>query len=330
MILTGHSIASAEAWLTYCTQNSKEYEIIEVDGLDSSSNQAMLDDLQLYQNKRLQKPYLSLILAPDRDLSSDKLRQLVEDIRRELKLTENQMIAITHAEKRNMKHVHILINRVNYMDVTFNDSFIGVWCMKIASEVAQKHGLTDVYNNRFKAGNKLGAKENDQNGSHRVELANELREVVKNVMQNEDVRNYPDVIEALQIEYNVEMKITKHKNGSYGVSLSYKDQTFKASHISRLLTLIPDGDTFSPNKAFVKFMDDKFEKEKDDDFANKTLDQLHADFLVHKDFDRLNREMAALMNIYMGGSNKSKENEENEAEFLRKKYGSRKNNTFRL
>lgn len=330
MILTGHSIASAESWYAYCTQNSKEYDIIDVVGLDTSNSQAMLDDLLLFQNQRLQKPYLSLILSPDRDLSKDKLRVIIEDIRKELKLTENQMIAITHAEKRNMKHVHILINRVNYMDVTFKDNYIGLSCMKAASEVARKHGLTDVYNNRFKSGNTFGAKEHDQNGNQRVAIANELREIVQYVLHNEDVRNYSDVIDALQNEHEVKTQITKHKNGSYGVALNFKDQTFKASHISRLLTLVPDGDTFSPNKAFEKFMDDKFDNEKDDNIDNKTMDQINADFMLHQDFERLNREMAALMTIYMGGSNKSKENEEKEAEFLRKKYGRRKNNNFRL
>lgn len=330
MILTGHSIASAEAWYAYCTQNSKEYEIIDVDGLDTSNSQAMLDDFLLFQNNRLQKPYLSFILSPDRDLSADKLRGIIEDIRKELKLSENQMIAITHAEKRNMKHVHILINRVNYMDVTFKDNFIGVWCMKIASEVARKHGLTDVYNNRFKSGNKFGAKEHDQHGNQRVVIANELREIVQNVLNNKDVINYSDVMNALQYEHAVNTQISKHKNGSYGVALSFKDQTFKASHISRLLTLLPDGDTFSPNKTFEKFMEEKLEKEKDENIEIMTMDQIDADFNVHLDVERINREMAALKSIYMGESNKSKEKEEKEAEFLRKKYGRRNNNTFRL
>lgn len=329
MILTGHSIASAESWFAYCTQNSKKYDIIDVDGLDTSNSQAMLDDLKLFQNQRLQKPYLSLILSPDRDLNADKLRVIIEDIRKELKLTENQMIAITHAEKRNMKHVHILINRVNYMDVTFKDNYIGVWCMKIASEVARKHGLTDVYNSRFKSGNKFGAKEHDHNGNQRVAIANELREIVNNVLHNEGVKNYEDLMKALQNEHKVQTQITKHKNGSYGVALSFKDQTYKASHISRLLTLTPDGDTFCPNKAFEKLMAGKFDDEKNDNIEIKTIDQIHADYLIHLDYDRLNREMAILMNFYMGESDKSKEKEEKEAEFLRKKYGRRRNNTFR-
>ena len=51
-----------------------------------------------------------------------------------------------------------------------------------------------------------------------------------------------------------------------------------------------------------------------DGVDNKTMDQINADFMLHQDFERLNREMAALMTIYMGGSNKSKENEEKEAD----------------
>mgnify|MGYP006143240139 CR=1 FL=1 len=54
MILTGHSIASAESWYAYCTQNSKEYDIIDVVGLDTSNSQAMLDDLLLFQKKDAQ------------------------------------------------------------------------------------------------------------------------------------------------------------------------------------------------------------------------------------------------------------------------------------
>ncbi|MEY3500942.1 MAG: hypothetical protein RL308_2611 [Bacteroidota bacterium] len=330
MILKGHSIGSAGDWLSYCTQPGKIYEIMHTDGLDVSSMDAMLSDLQLFENPRLKKPFLSLILSPDRDLDNDKLILVIEDLRKELKLTDNQMIAITHAEKRNMKHVHLLFNRVDFNDKTYNDSFIGGYCTVAASEVAKKHGLTDVRSNRYSENKIFGAKEFDGKGSEHKKKAAELITIVKDILKKPDILSIEDVFGELHFEHHVDVTITKHKNGSYGVKLNHDGNNYKASQISRLLTLSPDGDTYGPNKAMKNYMKEKVESITIKTIELKTIDQIHAEFMIHNNYDVFQNEMATLKAIYMGGINKSKTNEEKEAEFLRKKYDYRPKITFQL
>lgn len=330
MILKGHSIGSAGDWLSYCTQPGKIYEIIHTDGLDVSSMENMLSDLELFENPRLQKPFLSLILSPDRDLDNDKLILVIEDLRKELKLTDNQMIAITHAEKRNMKHVHLLFNRVDFNDKTYNDSFIGGYCTVAASEVAKKHGLTDVRSNRYSENKIFGAKEFDGKGSEHKKKAAELISIVKDILKKPDILSIDDVFGELNYEHQVNVEINQFKNGSYGVKLNYEGQNYKASQISRLLTLIPNGETYGPNRAMENFMQQKIESLTEKTAEVKTMEQISNEFSVHNDFDIYERDMAALKAFYVEGINKSNEKAEKDSEFLRKKYSFRPKITFKL
>lgn len=330
MILKGHSIGSASDWLSYCTQPGKIYEIMHTDGLDTTSMNTMLDDLELFENPRLQKPFLSLILSPDRDLDNEKLILVIEDIRKELKLTDNQMIAITHAEKRNMKHVHLLFNRVDFNDKTYNDSYIGGYCTLAASEVAKKHGLTDVRGNRYSENKIFGAKEFDGIGSERTKKAAELITIVKDILKKPDILSIDDVFGELNYEHQVNVEINQNNNGSYGVKLNYEGHNYKASDISRLLTLVPNGDTFGPNKSMESFMQKKIDSLEAEAPVYKSMEEIDAAFDVHQNLDIYQKDMAALKLFYKGIINKSREKDEKDAEFMRKKYSFRPKVNFRI
>ena len=62
----------------------------------------------------------------------------------------------------------------------------------------------------------------------------------------------------------------------------------------------------------------------------KSMEQINAEFGVHQNADVFLKEIANLKAFYHGARNKSKEMEEKNAEFLRKKYSYRPKSTFRL
>ena len=109
MILKSHSIKSADNLVKYCLQDSKIANIIHSDGIDYDDVNRIKDEFLLYNNSRLKNPYLSLILSPEIDLEDTILKTIINDTLKELKLDNHQMLAITHAEKRNTKHVHIKV-----------------------------------------------------------------------------------------------------------------------------------------------------------------------------------------------------------------------------
>ena len=311
MVLTSHSIASVGNTIDYCLQPIKIAEVIHSDGLDLSgisfdnstkhNTEALKQDFLMYQNDRLSKPYLSLILSPEIDLDNDKLKAVIDDVLKEMKLDNRQMIAITHTEHRAweedtketkpIKHVHILLNRVDYDNQTYNDKFIGLKGIQAASTVANKHNLRDVYNSRNYE-KKIIRKENSDYHKQKSDTAKKLQYIVKPLIYSKSTHSVDDIFHELISEHHVDVEITKFNNGRFGVQLNYEGQSFKASEVSRLLSVVPFEDSYTANKQLQAILDKNMENV--DLVGRKTEKEIKDDFLVHKDTKLFMSQLAEL------------------------------------
>lgn len=300
MILTSHSISSVSNTIDYCLQPIKIAEVIHSDGLDltgisfdnssAHNTEAIKQDFLLYQNERLSKPYLSLILSPEIDLDNKALKEIIDDLLKEMKLDNRQMIAITHTEHRAweqnsneskpIKHVHILLNRVDYNQNTYNDKFIGLKGIQAASKVANNHKLRDVYNTRDYE-RKAVKKTNSNYHSDKNATAMKLQNIVKPILYSRSNLTVDDVFQELISEHQVDIELTKFKNGSYGVQLKYENQTFKASEISRMLTVVPEGDSYKANKQLQQILDKNSMSSGNE--TPKTEKEIREDYNIHQD-----------------------------------------------
>ena len=332
MILTSHSIADIGKTIDYCLQPKKISNVLCSDGLDLSGlsldNKELHDtnnvknDFLLYQNKRLKKPYLSLIISPEMDLTNEKLKEIVHDTLKEMNLENHQMIAITHQElrgeegaKKPVKHVHILINRVGFNNATYNDSYIGLKGIKVISRVSQKHGLKDVYNTReYK--NKVAQKEGSKYHSEKKCEIERLQKIAKGIIYRKSTFTIDDIFQELQTEHQIDINITKFKNGRFGVVFKSNGHSIKASEVSRLLSVIPMEESYTANKKLELILEKNFY------YANsiqpKSMEEIQKEYLIHNDLEQLQMNLAAISEAFRVNIKKTSKNEEDKPKKKRK------------
>jgi len=334
MILTSKSIANIDKTIDYCLQPSKISDVLCSDGLDLSGlsldNTEQHDtsnvrgDFLLYQNPRLKKPYLSLILSPEIDLKKKKLQNIVKDLLDEMGLNNNQMIAITHMELRGeeqkpVKHVHILVNRVDFDGNTFKDNYIGLKGIQAISRISKRYDLKDVYNSRD-YNKKTTKKANSKFHSEKIKKIEELQKIVKQIIYSPKTHSINDVFDELKIEHGVDVEITKFKNGRFGVVFNFVGQSLKASEVSRQLTVVPHEDSYTANRLLQPILDSNLQQsnEKPWEAYNRVL----REYAVHQDTERFEFERLNLMSLmaFDNQERKQSDREERGAAYLRKKH----------
>lgn len=340
MVLTSHSIAHIGKTIDYCLQPSKVSNVLHSDGLDLSglsldefvhdhNTSIVKSEFLLYQNERLKKPYLSLILSPQVDIENEKLKEIVNDTLKEMGLDNHQMIAITHLEMRGLmearkpvKHVHILVNRVDYDGKTYNDKFIGIKGIQAASKVAKKHNLLDVYNNRQYT-KEMAVKSESQYHSKKSEIKYKLISLIEPIINTKTTHSIDDIFQELMNEHHVDIEITQFKNGRFGVMLNFEGESFKASEVSRLLTIVPGEEGYKANKQLQVILNRNIEnslrsipmtkKEIDDAFLEHRNAELYLSQLA---------ELTAFLSASIHDRHKT-EREERDAKYLKNKFGKR-------
>jgi len=341
MIMTSHSIKSVGQTIDYCLQPIKISDILISDGLDLTGlsldqseqhdTSIVKSEFLLYQNTRLQKPYLSLIISPDVALEKDSLKTVVKEMLSEMKLDNHQMLAITHEEmrgeeenKKPIKHIHVLVNRVDYDGITFNDSYIGLKGIQAISRVSQKLGLKDVYNSRV-YDEKPTQKRNSVYHSGKSKCIEDMRRLIKPLLHRKTTRKVDDLFDELANELSVDVKITMYKNGRFGVILEKDGHKIKASEVSRYLSVVPGEGSYTANKLLQPILErnisNSYNKENP-----KTEKEIKADFLIHGNYEKLLSDLSDLTTFFnISRDNGDKEDEE---EFSAMKKKRKKRNVF--
>lgn len=271
MIIVGKSVAHIKSLVDYVYKEEKLAYVLDSDGLDLTSENSILLDFQTIQNDRLKKQYLSLVISPaEEKLNDEQFRKVLRSVLTELGLENNQFLAIIH-DNTNHKHAHVLVNRTNYENQTFNDSYIGLKAMQVSRTVAQKFGLESAYEKRSLKTERNRFKENSFHQSLEGTIK-ELQEMVKEVLHHPSTLDVDDIYDHL-IANGVKVDVTKHKNGTFGVKLTHNNLIVKASQVSRLITLVPDGETYGPNKNLEAIL----EKNLSNSLKKRTKEQIIQD-----------------------------------------------------
>ena len=252
MIIKAKSITRSHAInaLNYIIKEEKDHLILGYDGADISSASKFVSDCDLYQKDRVKKSFISMVISPhvDNNLSIDDFKKLLLLVQEELKLTNRQYYAVIH---RNTKtpHIHLISNRIDYQHKTFNDHHIA-WdcqtaCIKICKILSIKNGFQYNRQNEY---SKL-EKEYD------IERWNKLQVIRAEFNKIKFVATNIDQVYNHLISQGIKVDKSKYKNGKYGVSISIDGETFKASKVDPLLTLLPNGDSYKANNKMQVLLD---------------------------------------------------------------------------
>jgi hypothetical protein len=319
MIIVGKSVSHIRPLVAYVYKEEKLAYVLDSDGLDLDSVSTILQDFETIENNRLKNQYLSLVISPaEEKLDDDTFRDVLRDTLAELELDNNQFLAIIHANTEH-KHAHVLINRTNYNNKTFNDSYIGLKAMELSKAIAKKHNLQSAYDKRYLAPEKIHFKDNLYHNNLEI-VINELKEMVKQVVYNPSTLDIDDVYDHL-IKNGVNVDVTKYKNGSFGVKLEYNEIVVKASQVSRLITIVPDGETYKANKLLEPILEKNFEhslkkRTQSDIIEDLTNDPQNAK-IYYEELQALKQSM--LHSLQSNQYDDNSENEEKQLKYQRNK-----------
>ncbi len=230
MILKCKSIAHIHNSIGYILKNEKNHELIDFNGVDISNQQNIISDFGFYKNPKVSNSYVSLVISPSPDdaLDAEKFKQIVAVTLKELKLDNRQFFAVSHNNTKT-PHCHVILNRISYNQETWNDHHIAWKCKEASIQVAKKLNLKSA-GDREKVLKSL-----------RVALRYEVREVLKDARS---LKDFQLSLEKREIQTAIDVK----KNGSVGLRLSYKGESFKASEVDRSISYIQHEGDIVPNE----------------------------------------------------------------------------------
>src|SRR5690554_6447528 len=264
MIIKARSIAHISASLEYITKDGKKHEVISSDGLDLTNIGTIKSDFELFQKDRVKNGYVSVVISPNvKDNLKDKdYNTILQETLKELKLENRQYIAVTHNDTAH-KHIHVILNRIDYNNQTWNDHHVAWKCQEACKNICAALELHTAYENENVSKGK-GAIENEYD-ELRESVRQELKSIVKLEMYSAE--SLGELHTNLE-ERGVKTHIEQFKNGLFGTSFEFKGMKFKASKIDRKLSVSKDGDTYKAKPQLQKI----FEKNRNDKLAPNTRD----------------------------------------------------------
>lgn len=147
MIGKAKSCVGGTALANYIMQDIKGYELIR-NGVVGETPTEILNEMRIIQdlNQRAKNKTFSFVLSPEKEegniISDEELKNITTDFLREMGFDpkERQYVAFVHDEKEH-KHIHIVMNRVDYDGKLLPDNHIGKNAQWAAHRVAKKHTL---------------------------------------------------------------------------------------------------------------------------------------------------------------------------------------------
>ncbi|MDO6603975.1 relaxase/mobilization nuclease domain-containing protein [Arenibacter palladensis] len=229
MIGKGKSIAHTGASIEYGWNQEKEAEVVFSQHVAGNDAKQITEEFKLLQeqNIRCQKNTLSFVLSPTREdgknLTAEKLKEMIQRFVAEMQLRERQAIAFVHRDKPHT-HIHLYVNRIGFDGKAYNDSFIGKRSQLAAEKVAMEMGLTTAKEVQLE-------KELDS-----IKVRLEIKNVHQRIMENDRPKTLDSYIKAMK-ERSIEVIPSINKaNKLQGFRFQYKGQNFKASEVHRSMS----------------------------------------------------------------------------------------------
>ncbi|MFV0505406.1 MAG: relaxase/mobilization nuclease domain-containing protein [Bacteroidales bacterium] len=147
MIAKASSCIGGTALIGYVVNPKKGYEL-ERNNLSGVKASELYESMRVIQNQNLRckNNTISIVLSPEvedgKRLSDAQWRDLSKRFLNGLGIDadDSQYLCFIHTEKEH-KHVHIIINRINYDGTPVKDNYIGKRAQRVAHELALEMGL---------------------------------------------------------------------------------------------------------------------------------------------------------------------------------------------
>lgn len=254
MIIMTRSITKDHAYNTlgYVIKDEKNHIVLDSDGADISSATQFINDCSTYQKKNVKKEFISTVISPHPDdkLDIKGITKLLKEVQKELKLDNRQFFAVIHQNTSN-PHIHVISNRINYENQTWDDHHVAWKCQEACIQLSKKLQLTSAYE-------KKGTYDKTQaqpKSKFHTENSNNIQYIKNHFLEIKfKATGIDQVFEHLK-KNGIDVKISKFRNGLYGVSMKYNDTTAKGSTIDRLLTLIPHQDSYTANPRMQRILE---------------------------------------------------------------------------
>lgn len=140
MIAKGKSISHLSASIRYALRH--ELAVILDKNIIAETPSEVAKEFKLFQelNGRCQRNSFSFVLSPTiedgKKLSREQLEELTKSFLEKMQLQDHQYIAFVHQNTEH-KHIHLYVNRINYMGKAYDDQFISNRASGVAKGIAE-------------------------------------------------------------------------------------------------------------------------------------------------------------------------------------------------
>jgi hypothetical protein len=227
-VITGSYVSGL---LNYLERETSE--IIDKNMFGESINELTTEFLLMSElNTRVSRnvKHLMLSFASEDEVSKNDIRKIVKEYLNDIGYKNNQYVAFLHNDTDH-KHVHIVVNKINYEGKNTHISFEKRKSREVIIALEKKYSLTRTA---------LVSKDNEKffdlsyeelkqrlNSKGDVTLKQEAESLVKEALK--ESKNLEDFIKNLSSK-NIRTEINSAKNG---IVFEYKEHRFKGSSLSR-------------------------------------------------------------------------------------------------
>lgn len=294
MIIMARSITKDHAFntLLYIIKEEKEHVYLDSDGADISSASTFLADCSSYSKKNVKKEFISTVISPhvSDNLDLNGMKDLLTEVRNQLKLENRQFFAVIH-QNTSTPHIHVISNRIDYDHKTWDDHHVAWKCQEACITLSEKLNLTSAFEKK----GTYDKKQIPSNSRFQSETTKNI-EFIKNHFLDIKYKatTIDQVLDHLR-KKGIEVKVSKFKNGLYGVSMRYNETNVKGSKVDRLLTLLPSGEGFKANSRMEKILDNnKLRKEGRRTQEEISIELKNSHSNSHMKEDLINESMAQM------------------------------------
>lgn len=254
MIIKTRSITKDHAYNTlgYVIKEEKDHIILDADGADISSASLFIGDCCSFSKNNVKKEFVSTVISPHvgDNLSIEDMKKLLHEVRLQLGLDNRQFFAVIH-QNTATPHIHVISNRINYKHETWKDHHIAWKCQEACQKVSIKLNLTSAFSKKGtydKSKIQDKSKFHSQNEKNIQYIKNHFADIKYKATHIDEVFKY------LKMQ-GIEVRVSKFKNGLFGVSMQFNGTVVKGSKVDRLLTLLPNEDSYKANNRMQKIFD---------------------------------------------------------------------------
>jgi hypothetical protein len=319
MIIKSRSIKADHARNTLCyvDKEEKDHLFLAADGIDISSVQTMMEDFSLYKSNRVKNAFITTVISPSVDDKLDQkgFEKLLKKVLEELKLDNRQFYAVIH-QNTETPHIHLVSNRIDFDGKTWNDHHVAWKCQAACENICMELGLTSAKERK----GKYQGKRKEEKSEYHIARNKALQEVKKH-FQNIKFKtlSIDHIFDHLRSK-GVDVEIHKFKNGLFGASFEYQGSKFKASEVSRLLSVVPNEDSYTANEKMQAIIDNNIARFE----GRRGQNEIIADMKNQSEnISLLSAELKAF-SIFMSDSlyqSNMQKREEEKQKYLSMKYG---------